>query len=99
MYYSIVGQDVADSYGLRKQYRPEHLSRLKVLAQASKLLLAGPNPASDTDDMSATEFTGSLIVAEFESLEAAQEWASQDPYLLNGVYQSVSVKPFVKALP
>ena len=99
MLYSIVGQDVADSLAGRKEHRPAHLARLQALASTNRLLVAGPNPSKDCSDLSNTEFTGSVVIAEFESLEAAQQWASQDPYLLNGVYQSVSVKPFVNALP
>lgn len=99
MFYSIVGQDVAGSLAARAEHRPAHLSRLKDLAEANRLLVAGPNPINDTSDLGSTEFTGSVVIAEFDSLKAAQAWASKDPYLLNGVYQSVSVKPFVKVLP
>lgn len=99
MLYSIVSQDVADSLALRKSYRPDHIARLQALSESGRLLLAGPNPADDTDDLSATTFTGSIIIAEFDSLEDAQEWASKDPYLLHGVYASVAVKPYLKVLP
>ena len=99
MLYSIVGEDVADSLALRKEHRPAHLTRLKALADANRLMIAGPNPANDSSDLSTTEFTGSIVVAEFDSLEDAKAWASQDPYMLNGVYAAVTVKPYVKVLP
>ncbi len=99
MWYAVISQDVEDSLPLRKIHRPAHLDRLKLLDQQSRLLLAGPHPAADSSEPSDAGFTGSLVVAEFDSLDDAQAWADQDPYLLNGVYQSVTVKPFIKVLP
>lgn len=99
MWYSIVCEDVTDSLPLRQQARPAHLQRLEQLQQAGRLLVAGPNPAVDSNDPGTAGFTGSVIIAEFDSAEAAQAWAEQDPYLAAGVYQSVRVKPFKKVLP
>lgn len=96
MYYSIVSEDVADSLHLRQSARPAHLARLQELADADRLLLAGPHPAIDSEDPGDAGFSGSLVVAEFESLEQAQKWADADPYISAGVYQRVSVKPFKK---
>jgi len=99
MWYAVISQDNADSLPLRKVHRPAHLDRLKALNQAGRLLIAGPHPAIDSSDPGDAGFTGSLVVADFDSLTAAQSWADQDPYLLNGVYQSVVVKPYLKVLP
>ncbi len=99
MLYAIVGQDVPDSLDRRLAARPAHLERLHALQQAGRLLLAGPFPAIDSNDPGPAGFSGSLIVAEFESLAAAQTWANADPYVAAGVYVSVSVKPFKKVLP
>ena len=99
MLYSIVGQDVANSLKARLAARPDHVERLKQLVSQGKLILAGPNPAIDSSDPGDAGFTGSIIIAEFDSLQAAQEWADQDPYILTGVYASVEVKPFNQALP
>ena len=99
MFYAIVGQDVPSSLDQRLAARPAHLDRLQALQQAGRLLLAGPFPAIDSLDPGAAGFSGSLIVAEFESLAAAQGWADADPYVAAGVYASVSVKPFKKVLP
>ena len=99
MLYSIFAYDVANSLPLRVQARPEHIARLKSLSESGKLLLAGPNPAIDSNDPGGAGFTGSLIVAEFDSLEAAQAWAHADPYLDAGGYEKVVVKPFKKVLP
>lgn len=99
MFYAIVGQDVPDSLDRRLAARPAHLERLHALQQAGRLLLAGPFPAIDSNDPGPAGFSGSLIVAEFESLTAAQTWANADPYVTSGVYASVSVKPFKKVLP
>jgi len=99
MFYAIVGQDVPDSLDRRLAARPAHLERLHDLQQAGRLLLAGPFPAIDSNDPGPAGFSGSLIVAEFESLTAAQIWADADPYVAAGVYVSVSVKPFKKVLP
>lgn len=99
MYYSIFAYDVENSLPLRAQARPEHIARLKKMAEEGRLLLAGPNPAIDSNDPGEAGFSGSLIVAEFDSLEAAQQWANADPYLEAGVYEKVDVKPFKKVLP
>lgn len=99
MIYAIVGQDVPDSLDRRLAARPAHLDRLHAMLQAGRLLLAGPFPAIDSSDPGAAGFTGSLIVAEFDTLAAAQAWADADPYVAAGVYASVSVKPFKKVLP
>ncbi|MFT4798454.1 MAG: hypothetical protein ACI9W1_001889 [Candidatus Azotimanducaceae bacterium] len=94
-----MSQDVANSLPLRKQTRPAHLERVEVLKSEGRLIIAGPHPAVDNDDPGEAGFTGSLIVAEFESLSAAQAWADEDPYAKVGVYASVIVKPFKQALP
>lgn len=99
MLYTIVGQDVPDSLNKRRDTRADHLARLQMLQNEGRLLLAGPFPAIDSNDPGPAGFTGSLIVAEFDSLDAAQSWADNDPYLAAGVYTSVSVKPFRKVLP
>ena len=99
MLYSMVGIDTDNSLPGRLDARPEHLARLMELKNQGKLILAGPNPAIDSSDPGDAGFSGSIIVAEFDSLQAAQDWADQDPYLLTGVYQSVTVKPFKLVLP
>jgi uncharacterized protein YciI len=99
MFYAIVGQDVPDSLDRRLAARPAHLERLLALQQAGRLLLAGPFPAIDSPDPGPAGFSGSLIVAEFDSLADAQAWADADPYVAAGVYAGVSVKPFRKVLP
>jgi uncharacterized protein YciI len=90
---------VPDSLNQRLAARPAHLERLQALQQAGRLLLAGPFPAIDSNDPGAAGFSGSLIVAEFDSLTDAQAWADADPYVAAGVYAGVSVKPFKKVLP
>lgn len=99
MYYAIVCEDVPNSLPLRASARPAHLERLKALADDGRLLVAGPFPALDTEEPGEAGFTGSLIVAEFESLEAASAWADSDPYVEAGVFANVSVKPYKKVLP
>ena len=99
MFYAIISEDVANSLPLRKQAREAHLARLQTLKEQGRLLLAGPHPAIDSEEPSDSGFTGSLVVAEFESLEAAQQWADADPYIDAGVYAGVKVKPFKKVLP
>jgi uncharacterized protein YciI len=99
MLYAIVGEDVENSLEKRLSVRPEHVERLQQLKQEGRLLLAGPNPAIDSEDPGTAGFTGSLIVAEFDSLKAAQDWADKDPYIGAGVYANVTVKPFKKVLP
>ena len=99
MLYSIVGIDVENSLQARLAARPEHVERLKALVSQGKLIVAGPNPAIDSSDPGDAGFTGSIIIAEFNSLQDAQDWADQDPYILGGVFDSVEVKPFNQALP
>ncbi len=99
MWFSIVSEDVAKSLARRKQARPAHLARLETLQQLGRLLVAGPNPGIAADDPGDAGFTGSVIIAEFDSLTEARIWADNDPYLVAGVYASVTVKPFKKVLP
>ena len=99
MLYAIIGNDAPNSLNKRIAARPAHLARLQTLQDEGRLLLAGPFPAVDAVDPGAAGFTGSLIVAEFASLQAAQEWAASDPYATTGVFRQISVQPFRKALP
>ena len=99
MLFAIVCQDVENSLPLRKQARPAHIARLEALKEEGRLVLAGPNPAVESDDPGESGFTGSVVIAEFNSLADAQSWADTDPYVDAGVYASVSVKPFKKVLP
>ncbi|MDX1514617.1 MAG: YciI family protein [Gammaproteobacteria bacterium] len=99
MLYAIISKDVDDSLEKRKSVRTAHLERLQALKSDGRLLLAGPHPAVDAEDSGEAGFTGSLIVAEFESLEEARAWADADPYVSAGVYAAVEVKPFKKVLP
>ena len=99
MWYMIRGVDVPDSLPARLAARRAHLERLQVLAADGRLLLAGPLPAVDSEDPGPAGFSGSLVVAEFESLEAARTWATADPYQDAGVYAKVDVQPFKKVLP
>ncbi|WP_017941213.1 MULTISPECIES: YciI family protein [unclassified Thioalkalivibrio] len=94
MLYMIQGQDAPDSLDARLAARPEHVARLQALRDDGRLILAGPFPAIDSNDPGPAGFTGSLIVAEFPSLEAAREWADADPYVAAGVYTAVDVRPF-----
>ena len=99
MLYAIVAEDRPDSLSARLAGRPAHLERLKTLQEEGRLILAGPFPAIDSPDPGPAGFSGSLIVAEFASLDAAQTWADADPYVIAGVYSKVSVKPFKKVFP
>jgi len=99
MWYAIISQDIENSLEKRLAARPAHLDRLKALAAEDRLLIAGPHPATDSEDPGQAGFTGSLVVAEFESLPAAQAWADADPYMETGVYEKVIVKPYKKVLP
>jgi uncharacterized protein YciI len=99
MWYAIMAEDTPDSLEKRLAARPAHLARLKALQEAGRLLLAGPFPAIDSMDPGPAGYSGSLIVAEFASLDAARDWANQDPFVEAGVYQKVDVKPFRKTLP
>lgn len=99
MLYAIIATDVANSLDNRLAARPAHLARLEALKSEGRLVLAGPHPTVDSNDPGAAGFSGSLIVAEFDSLSAAQAWADADPYRAAGVYANVLVKPFKKVLP
>ena len=99
MLYCIVGTDVENSLPLRKSAREAHLARLRDLQQEGRLLLAGPNPAIDSNEPGEAGFSGSLIVAEFPDLDQAQAWADADPYIAAGVYAAVTVKPFKQVFP
>ncbi|QEP44507.1 YciI family protein [Ectothiorhodospiraceae bacterium BW-2] len=99
MWYAILSEDTPNSLPLRQQHRPAHLARLNELQQQGRLLVAGPHPAIDTTDPGEAGFSGSLVIAEFDSLEEARHWADADPYLIGGVYTDVVVKPFKKVLP
>lgn len=99
MYYAIISEDIENSLALRQSARPAHLERLQALKAEGRLLVAGPHPAIDTPEPGEAGFTGSLVVAEFDSLEAARAWAGADPYIEAGVYQKVTVKPFKAVLP
>lgn len=97
--YVIIGSDKADSLADRLAARPAHLARMEVLKNEGRLILAGPFPAIDSVDLGPAGFTGSLIVAEFASLADAQTWAEADPYVVNGIFTDVKVKPFRHVLP
>lgn len=99
MWYAIEGHDGADVLAQRMAARPAHLARLEALLEAGRLLLAGPCPAVDAEDPGPAGFSGSIVIAQFESLEAARAWADADPYVAAGVYTRVDVRPFRKALP
>ena len=99
MLYAILSEDQEDSLEKRRGARPAHLERLQALKAAGRLILAGPHPCIDDDDPGDAGFSGSLVVAEFMSLQAAEEWADADPYVAAGVYRKVTVKPFKKVLP
>lgn len=99
MWYAVIAQDCSNSLEKRLQARPAHLARLKSLGSEGRLLVAGPFPAVDSPDPGPAGFTGSLIIADFQSLEDAERWASEDPYIEAGVYAKVTVKPFNRVLP
>lgn len=99
MFYAIIAEDKPGTLDKRMAARPDHLQRLQDLKEGGKLLIAGPHPAIDSEDPGEAGFTGSLVVAEFDSLEDAQSWANQDPYIEAGVYEKVTVKPYKKVLP
>ncbi len=98
MWYVIFAQDTEDSLAARENARSEHLERLQDLVNQGRLLVAGPMPAIDVVDPGPAGFTGSMIVAEFDSLQAAQQWAEADPYVAAGVYNTVDVRPFKRVL-
>ncbi len=99
MLYAVISQDVENSLEKRMAVRPAHIERLNSLKNEGRLILAGPHPAIDNNEPGEAGFTGSLVVAEFDSLEDAQAWADADPYMDSGAYESVVVKPFKKVLP
>lgn len=99
MLYAIISQDVEDSLPRRASARSAHLARIEKLRDEGRLVVAGPLPGIDTTDPGPAGFTGSLIVAEFDSLEDAENWATADPFVAAGVYESVMVKPFKQVLP
>jgi uncharacterized protein len=99
MLYAIISEDVSNSLEKRKLARPAHLARLQQLNDEGRLFVAGPHPAIDNSDPGDAGFTGSLVIAEFGSLEQAQSWADADPYVAAGIYAKVVVKPFKKVLP
>ena len=99
MLYAIISQDVENSLEKRKSVRDQHIARLNELKNQGRLIIAGPHPAADSPEPGDAGFTGSLIIAEFESLPAAQSWADADPYIAAGVYENVLIKPFKQALP
>ncbi|GGB88209.1 hypothetical protein GCM10011352_12750 [Marinobacterium zhoushanense] len=99
MYYAIIAEDVENSLAKRLAARPDHLARLESLKQQGRLFAAGPLPAIDSEDPGPAGFTGSLVIAEFDSLEDATRWAEADPYVQAGVYKGVTVKPYKKVLP
>jgi uncharacterized protein YciI len=99
MLYAIISEDIDNSLEKRKGARPAHLERIQGLVDEGRVIVAGPHPAIDTEDPGEAGFTGSLVIAEFGSLEEAQAWADADPYVAAGVYARVTVKPFKKVLP
>ncbi len=99
MLYAIFSQDVKNSLPLRKTARKEHIERLNRLKEEGRLVIAGPHPAVDSNEPGEAGFSGSLVIAEFATLQEAEIWANDDPYLQAGVYDKVSIKPFKKVLP
>lgn len=99
MWYAIISEDTPNSLSKRQSARPAHVERLNILKEAGCLLMAGPHPAIDSNEPGDAGFTGSLVIAEFPSLEEAQAWADADPYIAAGVYQRVVVKPYLIVLP
>jgi len=99
MWYAIISEDIDNSLEKRKRVRDEHIARLQSLQDDGRILIAGPHPKIDSEDPGPAGFTGSLIVAEFDSLEDAKSWADADPYIKAGVYKNVIVKPFKKVFP
>ncbi len=99
MLYAIISEDISNSLEKRKLARPAHLARLQQLNDEGRLFVAGPHPAIDNSDPGEAGFTGSLVIAEFGSIEQAQSWADADPYVAAGIYAKVVVKPFKKVLP
>ena len=99
MWYAIISEDIEGTLAKRLEARPDHVARLTALVDEGRLLIAGPHPVVDSPDPGPAGFTGSLVVAEFDSLAAARDWADDDPYVADGVYAKVTVKPFNRVLP
>jgi uncharacterized protein YciI len=99
MWYAVISEDFEDTLDKRLEARPDHVARLTALRDEGRLLIAGPHPAVDSPDPGPAGFTGSLVIVDFDSLESAQAWADQDPYIAAGVYRKVTVKPFNLVLP
>lgn len=99
MLYAIISEDVENSLPLRMKARPDHLIRVEALKAEGRLVIAGPHPAVDDETPGDAGFSGSLIIAQFDSLAAARQWADADPYVAAGVYREVTVKPFKQVLP
>jgi len=99
VFYAIISEDRENSLDARLRARPDHMARLEVLKNAGRLVLAGPHPAIDSAEPGPAGFSGSLVVAEFPSLQDARAWADEDPYVAAGVYEKVVIKPFKKVLP
>jgi len=99
MLYVIIGKDAPGALAIRRRVRALHLERIGVLSDAGRVAIAGPCPATDSPDPGEAGFTGSVIIAEFESLQAAQDWVAGDPYVTAGVFKSYEVRPFIKVLP
>ena len=99
MYYAIIAEDIENSLEQRMAARPAHLARLDQLNKEGRLLVPGPHPAIESEEPGPAGFSGSLVIAEFASLDAARQWADEDPYNAAGVYQKVTVKPYKKVLP
>jgi uncharacterized protein len=99
MLYVILGHDAPGALDIRRRVRSRHLERIGALVEAGRIAIAGPCPAVDSPDPGSAGFSGSLIVAEFESIQAARDWIAGDPYVTEGVFGSYEVKPFVQVLP
>ncbi len=99
MLYAIISEDIENSLEKRMAARPDHIKRLQALQNSGRLVLAGPHPAIDSENAGEAGFSGSLIVAEFNSLQDARDWADSDPYIEAGVYAKITVKPFKKVFP
>ena len=99
MWYAIISTDIPNSSELRQGARPAHVARLVSLKELGRLLIAGPHPAIDSENPGEAGYTGSLVIAEFDCLEAAQFWADEDPYVAAGIYSNVEVKPYKVVLP
>jgi uncharacterized protein YciI len=99
MWYLMTGKDAPDALAIRRRVRPQHLERARSLVEQGRMLVAGPCPAIDAADPGPAGYTGSVIIAEFDSLQAARDWLAADPYVTEGVFESWDVRPFVRVLP